>query len=288
MDLSSLAGAYTVLDWAHLMLGRPSDPTFLPQALSFYEELGDLTSQASTLNNLGARAFFAGDWAGAAELYQRARAVYLRSGDVVRAATAGANAGEILVAQGRLDDAAEILRDSARTLRTAGVIEEAAFAETHLARTVAARGGLDEAEQLLERALGELQSLGSVMIALVTATHVADVRLARGDAAGALDVLGAAEQAAGDEAAILAPTTAHVRARALVELGRLEEASGIVSKAIDVALEQGQVFEHALLVLAEADVARRTGAETDASRVGSALAELRRLGVPTRPDGEEG
>jgi class 3 adenylate cyclase/tetratricopeptide (TPR) repeat protein len=283
-ERSALAGAYTVLDWAHLMLGRPSDPTFLPQALSIYEELGDLTSQGSVLNNLGGRAFYAGDWADAADLYQRARAAYLRSGDVVRAATAGANAGEILVAQAKLDDAAEILRESARTLRTAGVIEEAAFAETHLARTVAARGDLAAAERMLRDALAELQSVGSTMIALMTAVHVADVRLKQGEPSGALDTLGAAEAAAGDEAAILAPMTAHVRALALAELGRFEEASAVVADAIAVALEQGLVFEHARLVLAAADIARRTGAETDPDRVGSALADLRRLGVPTRPE----
>ena len=282
-ERGSLAGAYAVLDWAHLMLGRPSDPTLLPQALSIYEELGDLTSQASALNNLGGRAFFAGDWAGAADLYQRARAVYLRSGDVVRAATAGANAGEILVAQERIDEAAEVLRESARTLRTGGRIEEAAFAETHLARTVAARGDVANAERMLRDALTELHALGSPMIALMTAVHVADVRLKQNDPAGALETLVAAEAAAGDDAAILAPSTAHVRALALAELGRLDEASDVVTDAIVVATDQGLVYERAMLVLAEAQIAARAGAEADAARIGSALADLRRLGVPTRP-----
>ncbi len=283
-ELASLAGAYTVLDWAHLMLGRPTDPMFLPQALAIYEQLDDLTSQASTLNNLGARAFFGGDWDDAADLYQRARAGWLRSGDVVRAATAGANAGEILVAQGRVDEAAGVLRDSARTLRTAGVIEGAAFAETHLARTVADRGDLAGAERMLRAALGELEALGSPMIALMTAMHVADVRLKQGDPASALDTLGAAEAKAGDGAAILAPSTAHVRAMALAELGRLEEASVVVSEAVAVAREQGLVYEHAMLVLADEVIARRTGTPTDAGRVEGALADLRRLGVPTRSE----
>ena len=283
-ERSALAGAYGVLDWAHLMLGRPSDPTFLPQALSIYEDLGDLTSQASVLNNLGGRAFYGGDWAQAADLYQRAREVYLRSGDVVRAATAGANAGEILVAQGRLDEAADVLRESARTLRTAGVLEEAAFARTHLARTVAARGDLAEAEDMLRAARAELNALDSPMIALMASAHLADVQLKRGDAAGALETLASADDAAGDEAAILAPMTAHVRALALAELGRFEEAFGAVEEAIGMAGQQGLVFEHAMLVLAEAGIARATGSQTDAGRVGSALADLRRLGVPTRPE----
>jgi class 3 adenylate cyclase/tetratricopeptide (TPR) repeat protein len=283
-ERNALASAYAVLDWADVMLGRPAGAAYLQQALTIYEELGDLTNQASSLNNLGARAFFGGDWAEAADLYERARAVFLRSGDLVRAAAAGANAGEILVAQGRLDDAAEVLRDSARTLRTAGVLEEAAFAETHLARTVAARGDLPTAVRMLREALGELQALGSPMMALMTAVHLADAQLRQGDPAGALDTLAAAETEAGEGAAILAPSTAHVRSLALAELERFEEATEVVSKAIDIARQQGLAFEHAVLVLAESAIARRTGAQTDTGRVETALADLRRLGVPTRPE----
>jgi class 3 adenylate cyclase/tetratricopeptide (TPR) repeat protein len=283
-DQRALAGAYTVLDWAHLMLGRPSDATLLPQALAIYEQLGDLTSQASTLNNLGGRAFYAGEWAEAAELYQRARTVYLRSGDVVRAATAGANAGEILVAQGRMDEAADVLRSSARTLRAAGRTEEAAFAEAHLARTIAAVGDLAEAEQLLCGTLAELQGLGAPMIALITAVHLADVIRMKGDPTRALDVLGGAESAAGAEAAILAPSTANVRALILADLGRLDEAARVVDEGIGVAEQQALVYERAQLVLTQALLLERAESETDAGRVGSALADLRRLGVPTRPE----
>jgi tetratricopeptide (TPR) repeat protein len=265
------------------MLGRPSDPALLSNALALYEELDDLNSQGSTLNNLGGRAYYAGDWEEAADLYQRARTVYLRCGDVVRAAAAGANAGEILVAQGKLDEAATVLRDSARTLRTAGVMEEAVFAESHLARTVAARGDLQAGEQQLRDALAEFKALGSPMYGLMTAAHLADVQRRRGDPAGAIETLIEAEAAAGEGAAILAPQTAHARALSLAALGRIDEAASVVAAGIATAKEQGLVYEHALLVLAEDEIAGGTRSGTDADRVGSALADLRRLGVPTRP-----
>ena len=54
--------------------------------MPLYEELEDLTRQGHVLNNVQIDAYYEGDWARAAELYDRGREALEKAGGVVEAA----------------------------------------------------------------------------------------------------------------------------------------------------------------------------------------------------------
>jgi predicted ATPase len=144
----ALAQAYSVIDWALIVLGRPDEAVFALRALAIFEELGDLSRQAAVLNNLGAAAFFAGDWDAALAYYERSMEASHRSGNEVQAALAAMNRGELLVNQGRLAEAGPLLQDAVRVLEASGS-DAAHFAEMQLGRV------------MLERASPKCSSAGS-------------------------------------------------------------------------------------------------------------------------------
>ena len=90
----ALAQAYSVIDWALIVLGRAGEAVFATRALAIFEELGDLSRQAAALNNLGAAAYFGGDWTGAISFYERSTEASRRSGNEVQAALGAMNSWE--------------------------------------------------------------------------------------------------------------------------------------------------------------------------------------------------
>ena len=141
----ALARAYRVLDASYSMLGQPSKAVFGPLALEIYERIEDLQGAAIINNNLGGRAYFAGDWNAAIDFYLQAQDAYRRAGNEPDAASAGANIGEVLVSQRRFAEAEPILRDASRVLRAHHLVD-AIFADMQIARLASARGDLEGAE----------------------------------------------------------------------------------------------------------------------------------------------
>lgn len=251
---SALARAYGVLDWAHLMTGRPDLAVHGSEALRIYEELGDLSGQAVVTGNLGAQAYFDGRWTDAVDLYERSRRAFLQTGNAVQAAITGANVGEVLVSQHRLTEAEPVLRDAARVLRASNFADGATFAEIQLARLLCERGDLDDAVRLLVAVHDELAALRMFGSALEAAVHLADCRRLLGDPGSALDLLAEAEARAGDEAELLAAQVARVRTLALLDQGDPAEALATVTVGIDTVRAQGLDYEMVLLLNAKLQV----------------------------------
>jgi class 3 adenylate cyclase/tetratricopeptide (TPR) repeat protein len=258
-DRDALARAYTVLDGALEMLGRPEEAVYADRARAIYEELGDTPGVATVDNNVGVRAYDEGRWDDAVAAYTQAQEGFRLSGNLPQAALCGANIGEVLVSQGRLDQAAPILREAVRTLRTADFADLAIFAEIQLARLDLARGHLTEACDDLEQLREEAEANGQIDTALEAALHHADALISLGSPGRALDLLDEAEAGAGEDAAIYEAGLLRVRARAALQLGRDDEAISLVSRGLTVATEQGLVYEEALMRRVRAEALRDDG-----------------------------
>jgi tetratricopeptide (TPR) repeat protein len=281
----ALAQAYAVMDWALIVLGRADEAVFTAKALAIYEELGDLPRQASALNNLGAAAYFEGRWDVAGDYYERAREASRRSGNEALAAVAAMNQGEILVNQGHLDEAESMLLAADRVLRATGS-DAAQFTSLQLGRVAMSRGDLAHAEQLLTHAQQDAAAIGRHGSALEAAIHLSACHLLRDDPGAALETLRRAQRAAKAEATLYDVQVAEIETRILARLELYEQARPVNEAGIAEARRQNLVYELALLLLAAAEVAERSG---DDGGVPGPLAEattlLEQLGcrVPERP-----
>ena len=263
------------------MLGRAGEAVLAQRALAIFEELGDLSRQAAALNNLGAAAYFSGDWTAAIAYYERSAEASRRSGNEVQAALGAMNTGELLVNQGRLDEAEPILQEALRVLQASGS-DAAHFAEMQFGRVALERGDLRLAERLMTHAQQDAAAIGQWESAREAAIHLARCHLQRGDPAQALETLRAAQRTARGEAALYDVLAAEVETMILIELDLLEEARGVYEAAVADARRQGLVFELALLLLAGAAIDARAGTDPDPLAVDEAVTILTELGCEAR------
>jgi tetratricopeptide (TPR) repeat protein len=164
-------------------------------------------------------------------------------------------------------------------LRASHGRDDAIAAEIALARLHLEERDYEEATRLLEQLRREALELGQIVHALEVALYLADCVTRAGDPEAALALLEQASAEAGGEAAMLASTMARVRAEALVELGRLDEAGAEIAIGLSQARQQGLLYEEALLLRARIDLASRSGQDADPTESARAMELLARLGV---------
>jgi len=275
------ARALSVTAWAHLMLDKPGAEALFRQALELYEDVGDLPGQADVSNNLGGLAYFEGRWNEALDYYERSRTVMARVGNVPDVGLVEANIGEVLVNQGRLGEAEPVLRSASRGLRASGYVFGATFAEMQLGRLLTTRGDLDDAEQLLTVLQHQVRELGYSRDAFEVALYLADCLVQRGEPARALSLLDDAGEEAGDEASIFLPTEARVRAAAMMQLGRRDQAEGLVTDGLAAARQRGLKYDAALHLELQARIrdGQDPSSATDARNEAREICD--RLGVRT-------
>ena len=229
----AIAHACHVLDWALHDAGRPEEATHSPRALAIYERLGDLDRQAAVLNNLGAFAFYAGDWREAVVLYRRAGNASAAAGDVVNAAFGDCNVGEVLVEQGRLTAADEALGAAVRVWRGTGDESGVAYATALLGRAAVHQGRTEDGRGRIQRALAQLKRLG----------HEADAQMAEGLLIESL-VFGEHAEAALQQLEALRPRLLDARSKpllerlrgcALAQLGERAAAAAALTNSLDLA-----------------------------------------------------
>jgi len=148
-----------------------------------------LVRRCGILSQLGARAYYAGQWDLAISRYEQACEAGTRGGDVWLVAVVRSNIGEVMVEQGRFTEAEPILQEAVEVFRAADTPSPWAFAEVLLGRLCARSGRpQDSAEHfdVAERLYGRLHldaDLAELML------WRADAAVVRGDAGAALALL---------------------------------------------------------------------------------------------------
>jgi tetratricopeptide (TPR) repeat protein len=276
---AALARAYGVMAWAHLMMDRPGAEQLWLEALDLYAKVGDLGGQGYMNNNLGGLAYFEGRWDQALEYYERSRDFAERVGNAVDVGVAEGNIGEVLVKQNKFDEAEPQLRRAVRVAQASGDVFTVVFANLQLARILIERRQLSEAEALLNQSRDEALSLDMKGPAYEAAIYLADVKARSGEPEEALQLLETAEQQAGEEASIFAPTADRVRALALAAIGRRSEAVDVAGAALDAAQARSLDYEVAMLLLCKAELLESEDAETASALRAEGNAIINRLEI---------
>jgi class 3 adenylate cyclase/tetratricopeptide (TPR) repeat protein len=285
-DRAALADALRFIDWPKMELGQLDEPTNSERALAIYEELGDLTGQAHTMNVLGAHAYWKGDWDRALECYRNCLVIDRRTGNPINVAFGHLNIGEIELDQGHLDEAEAQFIEAVREWRAAEYRSGVASATVMLARVAACRGHHDEAQRLFGEAVGEFRAIGSRPEVVEALARQAEGLLIGGDPGGALaladDTLIQAKALGGVSTQL--PLLLRVRGAAMVRCGDAEGAAVSLRSSLDAAQVRGAQHEVALTlgVMAQLPDGVWTAADVD-PRMDSE-ATLARLGVVWTPD----
>jgi class 3 adenylate cyclase/tetratricopeptide (TPR) repeat protein len=290
-DLRELADAYSVIDWAHVVLGELDQAVHQPRIVEIHEKMGEPHRLALALGNQGAVHYWMGRWDEAAECYQRAHDAYVLTGDVVQAAMTQGNLAELLINRGELAAARAAIVEAAQTHRAVGFVDGALFDEIQLGRLYLGEGDPAEASQILAAVLDEASRLSLHETALQAAVYLAQCRLIEGRAEDALEILASAEKAAGSDAAIFAASVALVRAEALTQRGDVDGARRERAAGISVAQRMRLQYELGLLLLLEDDRASQEEGQAlllalDVDPASSAK-ELRVVAPEHLPDGDD-
>ena len=115
--------------------------------------------------------------------------------------------------------------------------------------------------------------------AMEAAIYLAEVLTDEGETGEALAVLEAAEQAAGVDAAMLAPSAALARAEALSAAGRHADADTVATAGIDAARAMGDGYKFGQLLLVRGAARERLGLQSWSDDEGQALVLLEKMGV---------
>ncbi len=189
-------------------------------ALGMYEQLGNLTGQADTLNNLGLDYVSLGQWPGAVERFQECLSIASRIGDLDLMAIVHNNLGEVFLAQGELVRAKAEFRWTIDAGTRLGHVAVGALAEANLGEALAREGRLDEARRALEGSLRTFRRVSAHAFEAEVQARLAEVLFIDGseEESGRLaqDALDAARRV----------NSQPVEAESLRVLGRLKAAAG--------------------------------------------------------------
>jgi tetratricopeptide (TPR) repeat protein len=235
--------------------------------LPIYEELGDLTGQASVLNNMGIEAYYEGRWDEALELYERSRVLKQRTGDVTQVAVQTNNIGEILSDQGKLAEAEELFRQAMAVCDATGSELVSNVARSNLGRAAARAGHFDAAEELYRHAVSNFRKMGAMFV-VETEARLAELDVLRGrpdDARGRATTALADAREAGGQAPVEA-LLLRVIGLAHAQLDDLDAARGALDESLAVARKAEATYEVALTCAERArlfgdDAAAREAAE---------------------------
>jgi class 3 adenylate cyclase/tetratricopeptide (TPR) repeat protein len=252
-ELRALARACYLLDSALAELGREPDAVHSARALEIYRELGDREMEAMVLNNLGAFAYFRGEWDEAIRRYRESAECSIKAGNASNPAFADTNVGEILSDQGRFGEAATQLSRARRLWSATGDQQATAFVDVLLGRMAVRTGSILDGLKRLAQAADTLHRLGMKGYAEWARLLIAEAEAIGGDAQRALDLAHGLR----DTADWYVPLLHRIRGFALM---RLEERA----LAVDA-------------MLTSLAAARKRAAEYD---VASALDALEALGPP--------
>jgi tetratricopeptide (TPR) repeat protein len=280
-DKEALAHAYRLLDWIYTEMGDPERRRFRTEALSLYEELGDLAGLADVLNQLGMDAYFEGDWNVSIGYYRRCQEAAEKIGDVVTTAVAINNIAEIYSDQGLLDEAEAMFGDARRIWEAARFSIGVPSVIGNLGRLAARAGRHDEAREMLARAALLFREIGAERGAVETEARMAENLLLAGESDEALSLatrtLERAEGRGG--LAVIRAMLERIRGYALLATGRAEEAARSLDRSLALGRSVRADYEVAQTLIAAARLAEENGDPSSRSLEDEARTILERLGV---------
>jgi tetratricopeptide (TPR) repeat protein len=282
----ALARAYQVLDWANFVLGR-DQPRRSPEAIEIYQSLGQLERSVGIMNNLGAYAYWEGNWDTASEWYRESIEAAARSGNVAEAALAQANLAEVLIGQRRYEEALPLVDLAERTFRSSNAPFYLPFVELLRARlllkTEGAQFALDKLRTLLTAQLDGSRTSWTAE----TGVTLADALIEAGRSEDALNLLQTLESDLAEDMAALEASAWRVRGEALATRGDSTAALEALDRALSVATEGGDPYQEMMVREARIDLGRRVGKSTNPTDI-SLLDDLtNRLGVVRADVGRE-
>ena len=240
-DEESRARAYSVLDWANFVMGT-GEPRQGEMAVQIYERLGLTERSVSVLNNLGAFAYYEGDWDQAMTWYGRSVDAAERSGNVVVAANTRAAMAEVYNGQRLYERAIPLAAEAERIIRSSNAVEYLPFVRLQAARATAGSGRLDDAERQLSSLLDEQldgaddEFIGETVIAL------AEVLVTAGRPDEALKLIERVEERDRGALEQVVSGVYRSRGRAYAANDRLEHGLEWLHRALDAALEEDDLY----------------------------------------------
>jgi len=263
----ALVRALMLIDHADHQLGVPGLGQRHREALEICIAHGLRQRESTVRMNLGAFAYYAGHWTEAAQWYRSGRRVALEAGSAFVAAQTDVNLAELLINQGELVEAEEVLVDAIRVLRASGAVMFLAEGQMQMARLYLSRGDLEEATRRAADVVSNFSALHNATSALEAALVQAESATRAGRPEEALAIIDVAEREAYAEAAYSMPRTCLQRGRALLAMGRVEEADEMITSGLLAAGAQSLPYEQALLLRVASSIARHRGqhAESEAA-----------------------
>jgi tetratricopeptide (TPR) repeat protein len=234
---SLVAQCFEAMEWAWMGAGRIPEDSPALKALATYEALEDLAGQASTLNTLGAREYYLGNWNEALDYYERSLQAYRACGTSWGTVVPMASQAEVLCDQGRIELAEPIALEALRIVRGANMPNDIAFVRSLLGRIAVQQERYDEALAYYEAAEQYYQAAGFTSLLLQTRGYIAECYLLQGQSDRALEMVTAARGAAAglEGAEFVMPLLERVRGVTLARSGQREEGVNVLRACLDQA-----------------------------------------------------
>lgn len=255
-DPAALASALEFLDVGLVAVGDLGSEPPARKALELRIQLGDYLGQGTAHNDLGMRAYFAGQWTEALAHYEAARSAWEQGGAAWSAATASANIAELQLYQGRAEEAEAGLRRAMRVWKSAEALTELAFGQQLLGQVASRTGRFDEGLELLGSAREYSATHGEHATVLEIDGLIAECHLMVGQPERALALADDALVRAGSAGALASclPLLHRVRGRALQAVGQTDEARAALELSVRIAGERDAGHEIAFSLEALLDL----------------------------------
>jgi len=267
-------------DLMHLVLTTMGDARRMEhrtQAVTIYEQLGDLQGLAKALNNLGTDAYHECRWDDAVNLFERARVYDEADANDVGAAIGDSNISEVLLDQGSFEQAHRRLMRALRTFQADNFKLGCAEVYNHLGRLETRRGCWHEAAEHLRAARQAVTEMGAESLLPDVLIREAELSVLMGAMDRAESQLDELERHP-DVRAEMALISGRLRAAIAARRGHDELAVELLRQTVDRADStvplSAALARHSLAML----LARQGDPESETQRA-AALDALRRLGV---------
>ncbi|NIQ81695.1 MAG: tetratricopeptide repeat protein, partial [Anaerolineae bacterium] len=171
----------------------------------------------------------------------------------------------LLISQRRYDEAIPLVEESKRVMTAAGALHALPFVRLQEARATLGKGNADQAVEILSEIFDALIESGDTYEAPETAVHLAEALVESGREKEAEEKLDVLELRASDDAERVTGGILRIRGLARASQNKLDEAGELLERALNHAIEDGDLFGEALSRAALAELAVRGGSTQDAA-----------------------